>query len=112
MGDRLPVYVPARGSELEETVWPGSGLVGSEGPDGGRVRVAFEGDREDCPTYEQRTKRAAELHLAPGSDGDPEAPGRGRARVEPHEVVRVGWWDPDAEELEITEPGAVDGWLG
>lgn len=86
---KLSVYIPAPGSELEETVWPGSGMVGSEVNDTGRIRVDYEGDQEVYLTYEQRGGRAYMT--------------RACAHVGQEEVVEVGWWAPIGGRLEIAD---------
>lgn len=111
MSDLLAVYVPAPDSDLEEIVWPESGMVGSPFGESGKLRVDYEGDLETYPTYEVRIARAAERHLHARSSGERGYPTRACAWVDPGEVVEVGRWEPVAGELEITDPEAVVGWL-
>lgn len=107
----LAVYVPAEDSQLEKTVWPQSGMVGSEYGESGKVRVDFEGNQDIYPTYEIRVARAAERHLHARSSGERGYPTRSCAWVDREEVVEVGRWDPLAGELDITNPERLSDWL-
>lgn len=111
MSDLLAVFIPAPDSEVEGAVWPGSGMVGSEYGESGKIRVDYEGNQDIYPTYEQRVARAAERHLHARSDGGQGYHTRACAYVGAEDLIEVGWWDPVAGELEITSPEAVADWL-
>lgn len=106
------VYVPAEDAdELHEAIWPGSGIVGSEVGESGRLRLDFEGDQEIFDTYDARVARAAERHLYARSDGSRGYMTRACAFVDFDQVIEVGSWDPVAGELEITNKEALSEWL-
>lgn len=106
----LGVYVPTPGSEITDRIWDGSGIVGSLVGDSGRIRIDFEGDDEVFPTYEDRVERAAERHLAVRPGGYRGYPSQASAIVDADQVMKVGWWDPVAGELEITDREALAKW--
>lgn len=55
MIEPLTVYVPAPGSRLrDDVVRQGSGMVGSEVGDSGRIRVDFQDGTEAFPTFADR----------------------------------------------------------
>lgn len=106
----LDVYVPRHDSELRETVWRGSGIVGSEVSDTGRLRLDFEGDDEVFPEFEDRVRRAAERHMWEG-EGGRRYPTRACAYADPDEVNRVGSYDTDRRRLSVTEPELLEDWM-
>lgn len=112
MTESLTVYVPARGSRLrEEVVREGSGMVGSEVSDTGRVRVDFEGDSEVFSTFGERVRRAAERHTWTSPDGREGYPTRACAYVTPGELVAVGTYEPGEARVTVTDKEALKGWL-
>lgn len=111
MSDLLAVYIPAPDSDLQEVVWPESGMVGSPFGESGRLRVDYEGNQDIYPTFEVRVARAAERHLHARTNGGRGYHTRACAYVGREEVVEVGWWDPVGGKLEITDPEAVAAWL-
>lgn len=106
----LAVYVPAPGSELRETIWRGSGIVGSPAGETGRLRLDFEGDDERYPSFAARVRRAAERHL--WSDGAGTGyPTRACAYADANEVVPVGTYAPEADLLTVDDPDTLRDWL-
>lgn len=106
----IDVYVPAPGTSLREQVWPGSGVVGSEVGDTGRLRLDYEGDPELYPTYVERVRRATERHCWQGPSGRG-FPTRACAHADPDQVVRVGQYDPDEGRILVTNEEALAAWL-
>lgn len=107
----LDVYVPAPDSELLQEVDPGSGIVGSEVEDTGRLRVDFEGNRYDYEAfarYVQRVERAADRHRARQGRGYPTT---ACAYVNPSEVIRIGGFDPEEGRLVISDRDQLAEWL-
>lgn len=107
----LDVYVPRPGSDLEDAVWAGSGIVGSPEGSTGRLRVDFEGDEDVYPRYADRVRRAAERHCHSRRHREG-YPTRACAHVDPDEVVRVGRYDPESARLIISHPERLEVWLG
>lgn len=106
----LEVYVPRPDTALRASIWPGSAIVGSPHGESGRLRIDFEGDDDVYPTFEDRLRRAAERHL--WSDGHRSGyPTRACAYVDEEELIRVGTYDPEAQDLDLEAPEVLDGWL-
>lgn len=108
---RLAVYVPTD-EQLQEKIADGSGIVGSEVSEIGRLRLDFEGNQELYDSYEARVQRAAERHLWDGPDGQRGYPTSAMAYADPDAVAQVGWWTPDTKSLEVTDPSTLTAWLG
>lgn len=108
----LTVYVPREGSELQDAIWRGSAIVGSEVPNTERLRIDFEGDDTVYPSFQDRLRRAATRHTWDGADGAKGYPTQACAYVEPDEVRAIAEYDPDEEELEIHEPELFSRWTG
>lgn len=106
----LAVYVPRPNTELRDRVWAGSGVVGSEVSDTGRLRLDFEGDGELYPEFEDRVRRAAERHAWAGN-GKRGYPTRACAYADRDSVLRVGSYEPDRRELTVSEPELLEEWL-
>lgn len=106
----LAVYVPTEDSELRDEIRPGSGIVGSEYGDTGRLRVDYEGDIEMYNSFEDRLKRAAERHTWERPDGRRGYPTSACAYVDPSEVIQVGEYDLDAEELRVSDEERISSW--
>lgn len=109
--EALTVFVPAPGSEIRDRVWKGSGIVGSDVGETGRLRIDYEGDSDLFPTYADRVQRAGERHQVNRPDGGQGYATRASAYVSPDEVVEVGRWYPVEGELEITDPEILIKWL-
>ena len=106
----LTVYVPRPESDLRRTIWPGSGIVGSEQGDTGRFRVDFEGDRDRYPAYKDRVRRAAERHS--WFDGERAGyPTRACAYVDEDELIAVGNYALDSDQLVVNDRKALEEWL-
>lgn len=107
----LTLYVPARDSALRETVWAGSGIVGSKVGDTGQLRIDFEGDDDVYPMFRDRVRRAAERHLwqQPHSEGYPT---RACAYADPDELMEVGRYQSAENSIELTKPELLAEWLG
>lgn len=113
MTESLTVYVPAPGSRLrEEVVREGSGMVGSEVSDTGRVRVDFEGDAEVFDTFGARVRRAAERHTWTHPAARKGYPTRACAYVSRDELVAVGRYEPAKKRVTVTDEDRVEEWLG
>lgn len=113
MTEPLTVYVPAPGSRLrEEVVRQGSGMVGSEMGDSGRIRVDFQDETDAFPTFADRVRRAAERHTWEGPDGREGYPTNACAYVSPDELVPVGRYDPEAKRVHVNDERALEEWLG
>lgn len=106
---KLAVYVPREHTELREEIWSGSGIVGSEVGETGRLRLDFEGDEEVFPDFESRVRRAAERHVWEGPDGQG-YPTRACAYCSRDEVVQVGVYDTERNELTVTTRAALAAW--
>lgn len=108
--DELTIYVPALSSELRETIWQGSGIVGSNVAGSDRLRLDFEGDEERYPAFTDRVRRAAERHR--WADGERSGyPTRACAYVEEEEVVPVGVYDPTDGTVVIDDQRTLEEWL-
>lgn len=107
----LDVYVPGPGSDLEEKVWPGSGVVGSPVGSTGRLRVDFEGDEQIYPRFADRVRRAAERHLWRQQHREG-YPTRACAFVSPGEVIRVGGYDREEGRVVVGDVEVLKAWLG
>lgn len=111
--DTLPVYVPAEDSPLREKIAPGSGIVGSEVGDTGRLRIDFEGnlyDLDELERYADRVARAAERHLWRGENGERYST-VACAYVDWSQVVVVGSFNTAEETLMIDRQEVVQDWL-
>jgi hypothetical protein len=106
----LGVYAPSRNSELAGEVLSGSAIVGSEAGDTGRLRLDFEGDEEQYPTFEDRLQRAAERHTWERPDGSHGYPTAACAYVDSSEVVQVGRYDPHEGELKVSDEKLLSRW--
>lgn len=113
MPDELTVFVPDphSNSDLEKDLARGSGIVGSQVAETGRLRVDFEGDGEVYPDFAARVRRAAERHVWRGPDGKQGYPTRACAYVDRSELVAVGTYDLREKRVEVTEPNALRDWL-
>lgn len=107
----ITIYVPRPGSELEEEVWPRSGIVGSPEGSTGRLRVDYEGDQELYPRFVERVRRAADRHRWRGEHREG-YPTRANAFVDPTEVIAVGRYDVDEGRVIIDDETALAAWLG
>lgn len=110
-GDMLDVYVPRPGSDLEEAVWAGSGIVGSPEGSTDRLRVDFEGDQDLYPCFADRVRRAAERHQWSRRHREG-YPTRACAHVGPTEVIRVGRYDSEEGRVVVVDEAALERWLG
>lgn len=109
--EAFTVFVPAPGSDIRDRVWKGSGIVGSEVGDTGRLRIDYEGDSEIYSAYADRVQRAAERHQAERRGGGQGYPTRASAYVGPDQLLEVGRWNPNEGALEVTEPEILSDWL-
>lgn len=107
----IDVYVPTSSSELRERVWAGSGIVGSEVSDTGRLRLDYEGDTEMYPSYAERVRRAAERHCWEGPE-ERGYPTSACAYVDPEQVLLVGRYVEEDERVVVTDEEALTAWLG
>lgn len=107
----IDVFVPRPGSDLEEEVWAGSGLVGSPAGSTDRLRVDYEGDRDLYPRYVERVRRATDRHRWSGEHREG-YPTRACAFVDPTEVIRVGRYDPDEHRVVVADAEPLKAWLG
>lgn len=107
----ITIYVPRPGSELEEEVWPRSGMVGSPEGSTGRLRVDYEGDEELYPRFVERIRRAADRHRWSGENREG-YPTRAVAHVDESEIVAVGRYDPQKCRVLVDDGEAFKAWLG
>lgn len=103
----LEVFVPSTGSTLHAFVKPGAGMVGL--PEGGKVRIHFEANEHGLrwlDRYANRVFKAVEK-LAEKSDQESRL-------VEKAEIVRVGEWNDDRNEVDLYKPNSKElaAWLG
>lgn len=111
--DTLEVYVPAEGSPLYEKIAPGSGIVGSEVGDTGRLRIDFEGnlyDLDELRRYADRVARAAERHLWRGENGE-RYQTVACAYVDADQVIAVGSFRPTEGALSESDRNRLRRWL-
>lgn len=106
----VEVYVPRPGSKLREEIWPGSGIVGSRVEGTGRLRLDYEGDQEVFPSFEDRVRRAAERHTWEGAGGQRYST-RACAYADPADVLRVGHYDRERQELTVERTDLLQEWL-
>lgn len=106
----IDVFVPRPGSDLEEEVWAGSGIVGSPAGSTDRLRVDFEGDEGVYPRYVERVRRAADRHRWSGEHREG-YPTRACAIVDPTEVIAVGRYDPDDNRVIVDDAERLKAWL-
>lgn len=107
----LPVFVPREDASLQETIEPGSGIVGSRREDG-RVRIDYEGNlygAANITTFADRVYHAASRHTAHEGRGYPT---RARQVVERDELVQVGCFDEKLGIVRVERPLPLQRWLG
>lgn len=90
----------------------GSGIVGSEVGETGRIRIDFEGDSELFPTFGKRVRRAAERHTWTGPTGRKGYPTRACAYVSPDQLTPVGEYRPNVKKVRVTAEEPLKEWLG
>ena len=103
----LRVYVPADESVFERAFLPASAIVGSPAVDGG-ILVDFEGNRygsESLQRFDHRLLIAAGRHIE-------RYPTVARMVVPAEELIPVGWYNADTEELDVDDATALADWLG
>lgn len=106
----LKILVPAPESELREVIWSGSGIVGSKEGQTGRLRLDYEGDDDLYPTYADRVRRAADRQQWARRHRSG-YPTRASAYADTDEVRIVGSFDPDSNQLTISDADVLADWL-
>lgn len=107
----ITVYVPRPGSELSESVWAGSGIVGSPAGESGLLRVDYEGSTEQYPRYVDRVRRAVDRHQW-SAEHRQGYPTQAAARVDDDQVIAVGQYDPEEDRVIVEDETALERWLG
>lgn len=102
----LTVYIPTDEAAERLGIAPGSAICGST--EGERIRIDYEGDiygRASMRGYAKRLLHAAGRHVE-------RYPTVARAWVRPEDLIIVGTYDTEREDLHLSEPDALLAWLG